>query len=78
MKQRQAQLAGHWRWTAKTTEWPQPPLGCSDIANMVSNCGLEVRQDGVEFGLSLGGDSLFSQHPNTVFQANRWHGETPI
>jgi hypothetical protein len=45
---------------------------------MVSNCGLEVRQDGVEFGLSLGGDSLFSQHPNTVFQANRWHGEAPI
>ena len=44
------------------------------IEYVVSNGVFKFRQNGIQFGLGLGGDSLFTQHSDAVFQAGRWHG----
>jgi len=49
-----------------------------DVPNMayvISDCGFQFRQNGVQFTLILGGDSPISEQTNTIFKAGRWHGK---
>jgi hypothetical protein len=44
----------------------------SDIANVISNSGFKLGENGVQFGLSLGINSPLTKGANAVFQAG-WH-----